>query len=356
VVQELGVRFYPAGTPNDLTVYRLDQEVVDIDTMSQLRAVHRDMTRGLVVFRPVGQARQGSGHVRRCLTIADELQDHHVFFAADLCEPWAREMIEENGYVTGSFLESWYDFVDQHPELTPVFVSDVLDSEVKDVAGPRSAGFAVVALEDNGPGASHADLVVNALYPSGSDELTGPDWFVLRPEFHSLPAKEIRPEGDRVLVTFGGTDPALLTEKLLKVSRKMPHVDFRFIHPPARDMAILGGNFIADPVMVEEMMWADLVITSGGRTVYEAAATGTPALVLAQNAKEMEHRHLGWAYGNYLAGYGPVATPRRIREEIEAVLSDLTLREDLAARGRNLIDGKGLRRITRRIEDLIEGL
>lgn len=355
--REVGVRYYPAGAEaTDLHVYPLIDALEDIDTMSQLRAVHRDMTRGLVVFRPIGQARQGSGHVRRCLTIADELQDHVVKFATDLCEPWAVEMIEEAGHASDNLIPDWYRFVETNPDLTPVFVSDILDSETKDVAGPKSAGFAVVALEDNGPGADHADVVINALYPERDTDLTGPDWFVLRPEFLSLPEKEIRPEGDRVLVTFGGTDPALLTEKLLFVSHEMPTVTFRFIHPPARDMAILGPDFVADPIMVEEMMWADLVVTSGGRTVFEAAATGTPALVLTQNVKESDHEHLGYSYGNHLVGYGRVVPPRRIGDELVAVLGDLTLREDLATRGRSLVDGKGLRRITRRIEDLIEGL
>ena len=43
--------------------------------------------------------------------------------------------------------------------------------------------------------------------------------------------------------------------------------------------------------MVSEILWADLVITAGGRTVYEIAATGTHEELLETNEIYSEIYH-----------------------------------------------------------------
>src|SRR5690606_26741638 len=86
----------------------------------------------------------------------------------------------------------------------------------------------------------------------------------------------------RVLVTFGGTDPANMTKRL--VGPLLEHFDVRAIQPPGKG----GGRAI----MVEELMWADVVVTSCGRTVHEAAACGTPTIAIAVNEREMRHVHV----------------------------------------------------------------
>ena len=60
--------------------------------------------------------------------------------------------------------------------------------------------------------------------------------------------------------------------------------------------------------MAAEMLAADLAITAAGRTVYEAAMTGTPVIALAANALEATHAHLGPDTGSSTWASGPSST------------------------------------------------
>ena len=108
--------------------------------------------------------------------------------------------------------------------------------------------------------------------------------------------------------------------------------------------------------MADEMMEADLAITSAGRTVYEAAATGTPVVVLAANAREATHAHLGYEAGVVFLGIGSLVDDEHIVATIKRLLADAALRRELSARLRASIDGRGAARIGHRIRALLAGL
>jgi spore coat polysaccharide biosynthesis predicted glycosyltransferase SpsG len=155
----------------------------------------------------------------------------------------------------------------------------------------------------------------------------------------------------RLLITFGGTDPAHLTERVEELIKGMayPNLDLYAIAPPGR---------VSNPApvsMAHELLAADLVITSGGRTVYEAAACGTPTLVITQNTREATHVHLGWG-GNINLGLGGLVSDHKIQRMVRHVLDHVDLRLEMAKAGQLSVDGRGARRIARRIEDLLEGL
>jgi len=99
------------------------------------------------------------------------------------------------------------------------------------------------------------------------------------------------------------------------------------------------------------MRTSDLLITSGGRTVFEAAAVGIPTIVMAQNLRETTHTHLGYEHGNVYLGLGKLVTPQTLLDTVCQVALDHELRVDLSARGRP--DGKGLDRIVAKIEEAL---
>jgi spore coat polysaccharide biosynthesis predicted glycosyltransferase SpsG len=103
------------------------------------------------------------------------------------------------------------------------------------------------------------------------------------------------------------------------------------------------------------MMEADLVITSAGRTVYEAAATGTPVVVLAQNAREATHAHLGFDTGVVFLGIGPLVDDGHLVAVVQRLLSDFELRKELSERLRASIDTLGAARIAHQIRALMWG-
>jgi spore coat polysaccharide biosynthesis predicted glycosyltransferase SpsG len=244
-------------------------------------------------------------------------------------------------------------------------VNDILDTTEHDVLVERDAGCITVNVEDLGPGARFADWVVNALYPvrdEGHPHVScGPKFATLRREFHDLPAKQIAAVPSRVLLTFGGTDPAGLAPRFAGALRRSldSSVEIHVIvGPGAAESAYPDGVSIRRHVrsMAAEMMGADLILTSAGRTVYEAAATGTPVVVAAQNAREATHAHIGYESGVVFLGIGSLVDDSTLCAVVQRLLDDNHLRVELSHRLRGSIDTRGAERIAHRIRAMMRGL
>ena len=104
------------------------------------------------------------------------------------------------------------------------------------------------------------------------------------------------------------------------------------------------------------MLHADLVITSAGRTVYEAASVGTPVVVLAQAARDATHSHLDYRSGVIFLGIAPLVDDVHIVGVVQRLLADGELRAELSERLRRSIDGKGAARIAARIRSMLKDL
>ena len=224
--------------------------------------------------------------------------------------------------------------------MTPdLVIFDKLDTSEAEVAAVKATGAKVVCLEDLGPGSSLADLTVNELYePSRhafDHDYTGPRWAVLRPEFCGLPEYRVREKADRVLVTFGGTDPSNLAARFVPLLR-----DYFNVREPGASMA-------------EDMRWADLVLCSAGRTAHEAAACGVPTITVSANERESRHTH---CKGILRLGLHTLVSDEHVFSTVQRVMKDYGLRCEMSETARAAVDGKGLRRIVSKIESLLEGL
>ncbi len=339
------------------------EEGLDIDTAEDLIAARMSLARGSVVFRVEANRKVGSGHLHHCLQLADELADHELRFLLRDCDEFVPELLDRYGYRWREERDLSADLRELSGPGPNLVVNDVLDTEEQDILAERALGFKVVNVEDLGPGARFADWVVNALYPIGDDagegSAWGPRYATLRSEFFDLPPKEIRADPKRVLITFGGTDPAGLALRCANLLAGALSQEVRVVTGPAGSRE--GFPEVVDVAseqvsMAEELMAADLAITSAGRTVYEAAATGTPVVVLAANAREATHAHLGYESGVVFLGIGSLAEDEYIVQTVERLLGDAELRRELSGRLRASIDGLGAARIAHRIRALLLGI
>jgi CMP-N-acetylneuraminic acid synthetase/spore coat polysaccharide biosynthesis predicted glycosyltransferase SpsG len=340
-----------------------DEEGLDIDTDDDLMAARSRTARGTVVFRLRASREVGSGHLHHCLQIADELADHRLRFLLRDCDPFVAELLSSQGYEHQDETEVGADLRALAGEGPNLVVNDVLDTTEAEVLAERAAGFKVVNVEDLGPGTRFADWVVNALYPVQDGAVThsawGPDYATLRAEFLALPAKQIRERPERVLITFGGTDPSSLALRCARLLAGHVDASVRVVRGPgAPSEEFPAGTQVLDSgvSMADEMMAADLAITSAGRTVYEAAAAGTPLVVLAANAREATHAHLGYEQGVVFLGLGSLVDDEQITETVKRLLADPALRGELSTRLRASIDGRGAARIGNRIRELLAEL
>jgi spore coat polysaccharide biosynthesis predicted glycosyltransferase SpsG len=319
-------------------------EAVDIDDHAQLAGARQALHATRVLFVAGVGHDVGSGHLHRCLTLADELAHHDVAFQllyadGDPAARWV-DLIEATGHRIA---------VDYEPPTGSVVVLDVLRADPEYVWMLRKRGVHVVSLEDDGPAAPLASLVVNELLHGG--EHTGPDFAVLRPEFltggrHEPTWREAQIGGnpnDRVLLYFGGTDPAGLAPRVSHLARSL-----------AFDVSDhTGADGTEDVTLAEAMATHDLLVTAAGRAIYAAAAVGIPTIAIPTSSREADHMQLDSAL--YLPRHEMVSDA-----EIAATVLSLTghpgLRREMSARGRLLVDGRGTQRVAALIDNLIQGI
>lgn len=310
-IREMGVRWWPdTSLGHPVRVITTPHHLVDIDTVQDYQQIQKRLT---IQFLVTGSKELGSGHLSRVLTLAEGLQHHDVAVSQSAySDPGAYDLLHERG---------WPAFID-----TPdIFVYDALGERWPDEAYYEPTPTVAFEVVDGVYTAT-----INAMY--GNGDYTGAKYAVLRPEF-TIGTFHVKQDADRVLLLFGGTDPANLTG-LAEFATQQWDVD---VIRPGDDRSIAAA-----------MHDADLLITSGGRTVFEAAAVGIPTIVMCQNMRETTHSHLG--VGNINMGLGRLVDPERLTYVVQQTLEDYELRRDMSQEARKSIDGLGADRVRRIIE------
>lgn len=331
-----------------------------------------------VLIRADASPAKGTGHIMRCLALAEALRDQGavpVFATAEITDA-LRQRLLADGF-------DQQTLADDSP-ATLLALADrlgatmlVVDSYWLD-AGWRAAvrpGFrAVLALDDLADRMLHADLVWNpapgaaalryATLAPDALLLAGEPYLLLRGEIRQAAMAPRPPLAARtsILLTFGGSDPAGLTVPVVK--RLAP------LLPPGMwlDVVAGGSNPVLDCIraacarfpdrvrlhvdsreMGALMAAAGLCLTAGGGTVAELAALGVPSLlaIVADNqvpAAE-DARARGWAA--VVDARGDRATSAGlITARAMELWSDLPARQDLSQRiAAGGIDGQGAARV-----------
>jgi spore coat polysaccharide biosynthesis predicted glycosyltransferase SpsG len=112
--------------------------------------------------------------------------------------------------------------------------------------------------------------------------------------------------------------------------------------------------YFAPGTLLPLLAESDLVICAGGLTAVEAAATGTPALILIlaenQRPNAVEMDRLGIAVN---LGWGGATPVEVIAAEIIALARDVRRRNRMSETGRALFDGYGPVRCADAIQELL---
>lgn len=279
------------------------EESVDIDTRDDWAMCESMLSRRRIVFRVDGYKSRGLGHVFRALALAYALTEHDVLF---VCNGANREGVDKlkAAHMNVVELECDESFIDwaqaNHPDI---IVHDLLDTDADYMARLKGATDRLVTFEDLGSGASEADAVINAIYEGDSSlprAFMGKDYVCLRDEFLTNSPAPFSSEVQRILVTFGGTDPLGLTERLYAIAQQINtdgvQFEFDFIlgpgysGPSLQDVDAEGIQVHANIArMSDHMRAAQLAVSSQGRTTFELASMGVPTIVLAQNEREQLH-------------------------------------------------------------------
>ncbi len=321
-----------------------------------------------ILFRADGGGAMGMGHVYRSLAVADALRASsraEIGFLMQAEPAEGLSVVSAAGYdvrLVDARYQRWIEAIgDYAPD---VLVNDLPRLEDDYLRALSHLGATTVnlvdTLDDLEKTEAYAHLIVSVMHedretPEGF--YGGPAYAILRDHFHGR-LKEIRDEPRLVLLTFGGSDPQGYTVKAVRALEGVPesieilavagpafshHRDFAAaqagLRRPVRLISHLGAH-IAD--LMQE---ADLVLASGGMTVYELAAIGTPAIVLAQNTREDKRMREFARHGSveYL-GLGTEVGEEELAQRALFLLTDVTRRREMSRQGRALVDGLGASR------------
>jgi spore coat polysaccharide biosynthesis predicted glycosyltransferase SpsG len=323
-----------------------------------------------ILFRVDGSATLGMGHVYRSLAIADVLRQSSRAEIAFLMAAEGHEGIQtvsRHGYpvrvVGGGRLETTLTHVrDFSPEILvndlPTLAADYLEALSHVGAATVNLVDTLDDLDRTEQLAQTVIAVMTAERETPEGFYGGPAYAILRSHFADRPPKEVRETPRLVLLSFGGSDQQGLTLKAARALAGLaPAIEVVAVAGPAfpwrREFATLVGSLERRVPLIEQidghiadlMLEADLVVGSGGMSVYEIAALGTPGVVVAQNTREEARMRAFERHGTIrFLGLGTEVGEAELRAAVEALLADAAARRTMSERGRALVDGLGASR------------
>jgi spore coat polysaccharide biosynthesis predicted glycosyltransferase SpsG/CMP-N-acetylneuraminic acid synthetase len=324
-----------------------------------------------VLFRVDGGSRMGMGHIYRSLAIAEALRALSRAEVAFLMSGGPEHeqgliAVSRAGYPLRVMRDGRLETCLEHVrDFSPaILINDLPALDAAYLTALSRLGAATVnlvdTLDDLETTESYAQVIVALMRedretPEGF--YGGPAYAILREHFRGR-EKTIRERAELVLLSFGGSDPQGLTLKAARALQALdPSVDLLAVAGPAfsfrREFEALTASLPRRVPLINEagghiadlMLEADLVVGSGGMSVYELAALGTPGVVLGQNAREDKRMREFARHGTveYL-GLGPEVEEGAIGEAVRALLADAGRRRAMSERGRALVDGRGAAR------------
>ena len=335
-------------------------------------------------FRVDASPSIGTGHVMRCLAIAEAWIEHGgtAAFVGD-CPPrlLRRSAVLGIRHVAVPARHPDPKDLDATLRTVPAGAPLVLDGYGFDAAFQAAvrAGHPLVVIDDTGHlPAYDCDLLVNHNvdadridYPLPATAcLVGPRVFPLRAEFRARCGRrrEVRAAARRVLVTLGGTDPGGHTAGIVEglVGGDLG-VEVRVVLGPlAGSGERLDELVSAHPRRVQRrddardmpdlMAWADVAVAGGGTTSLELAFMGLPSVLLTL-AENQVATAAGLARLGAALDLGPADAlgADRCRDATAALLGDRRRRARMSACGHDLVDGHGASRLVERIRSLTGG-
>jgi UDP-2,4-diacetamido-2,4,6-trideoxy-beta-L-altropyranose hydrolase len=341
------------------------------------------------VFRADASAAIGTGHVHRCLGVADELKarGHGITFVCRSEPGHLIELIRDRGFHCAVLPAGIAAAEDAHRTLAVIDAKGApvdwivvdhygLDADWEKVVRRASRRLFVVDDLADRPhdgdvllDASHGEDAVkryDGLVPARTRLLLGPRFIPLRREFFGRPQQPRSPRPvRRILMTFGGNDPLDMTGRALRALDAPEFVPIAIdvtvgtSNPRLEEVRRLAGDMPQVTLHVQHprpsvlMDAADLCLGAGGTTSWERCYLGLPSLivVLADNQREIAERLDRMGVVRSL-GDGNRLSVEDLRTAVRSAIGDQAWQLASSRAGQALVDGGGIARMVRVIEEM----
>jgi len=338
------------------------------------------MKRGILLVRADAAVTSGTGHVMRCLALAQAWQHAggDVIFAMAQSTVAIQERLRSETVkvvaihgVPGSaedmrqtidaalFHKAEWLVVDGY-HFDAHYVSElqnVLSLLVIDDNGELESYSSELVLNQN----VHARAEMYAKRAPSTRLLLGPRYALLRNEFTAYRnwARKVPERGTRILLTMGGSDPKDLTPRILSALADLSIDNLQI-------RVVVGGSAenrsgVAEKAerfpgrvevmsnvanMAESMVWADLAIAGAGTTCWEMCLLGVPAIlvVVAENQRFIA-QHLARIGAAVNAGPAESLDCSFLAQITAELLGSGDRRLEMSQSARQLVDGLGSDRV-----------
>ena len=235
-----------------------------------------------ILFIVSADGHWGFGHLKRMFLLAEKLSSKFkIIFSLKEGSCEAEKLIKEKGYTVFPY-EQIEEKVRKNGPYDRVII-DIRDTSKEEMNVYKSFG-PVFSIDDMGEGGQLAFCNVKMLPSLKSNfkfNLKGIEYLLLNSELRKK-NKDIK-KVKKILVTFGGADPARLTNKILDSISGRDFEITAVVGPFFKEKTKTFSdvkNIFSPKSLVEEIENADLVITSFGMTFMESLYTNTPVLVV----------------------------------------------------------------------------
>jgi len=342
---------------------------------------------GPLCFRADASVAMGTGHVMRCLALAQAWQEAGGTAVYALAQTNgaidARLRSQHIKLATiaatpGSALDGQQLIETARVHSCTWVVVDGYHFGAEYQQALKSAGLKVLFVDDTGHAThycselilnqnAHASAEMYSSRDSGTRLLLGSRYAMLRREFWSWSEfkRNVPSQGRKVLVTMGGSDPENLTLRVIEalaqanvdgleaaivVGGSNPHIES--LRRAAKDSAKKIRLLNDVPNMPELIAWADVAVSAAGSTCWEMCFLGLPAILVdvAPNqtpvAKELDR--LGAAAH---IGDAASASPEAIAARLKSLLDSQPARLTMSRQASRLVDGRGAERVVAAIRN-----
>nr|WP_315265271.1 UDP-2,4-diacetamido-2,4,6-trideoxy-beta-L-altropyranose hydrolase [Moraxella osloensis] len=359
-----------------------------------------------IVVRADASLMMGSGHIIRCLTLADQLkqQGHAITFICRQHDGHLADLIGQKGFAVQLLATSGTaDFIKQHAHSEWLGASESDDfAECKPILQALKPDWLIIdhyaigknweqqarrllpnlkilAIDDLADRTHDCEILLDQnfgrknkdyrpLVPSDCQRLLGTRYTLLRDEFASWRAmslnrrKSVQPP-KHILVNLGGVDNDNVTLKILQslntfvqhstqafnvtvvMGKTAPHVES--VQRFAKHASFACAVLVNVTNMAELMANADLAIGAAGSTTWERCCLGLPMvlIVLADNQQVIAK---ALADKNVVKVVTDMAT---LDEQLPRLLSELADNyKKFSRQSAKLVDGQGAKRVANWIE------
>ena len=333
----------------------------------------------------------GFGHAMRCLTIANQMKKHNynVSIISSKEKNNLDQLFIKNGYKIYHVNNKKIDLRKIHEKYDLEQTKKILKNINKKIdlllVDHYSLGFnwekslrrlveKIVVIDDLNNRKHDCDLIVDQglhhnmkkayrhLVTNNCKILLGPKYAILRPEFHQIREKlpNQNKKIERIIISFGGSDPNGDTIKALDGIMKIKNREFRI------DVIVGKSNLKYKKIMrmcekmiktrcfynvkkiASVMSKCDLAIGSGGSTTWERCCLGIPSIVCIASQDQNEATNILYSKKCIInLGQSKKIMPSDFANAIE----NMTYEKRRKMRGEclKLVDGNGTKRIIQKI-------